>query len=199
MGSGDNVPEAIRQMGLSVELLNENDLTIGDLSRFDVIVVGIRASQVRQDFVSNNQRLLDYVKNGGTLIVQYQRPDYVSLLPFPAQIGTRVVDENAKVTILDANNPIFNFPNKITDEDFKNWVQERNLYSFTTFDARYKPLLEAHDANEAENRGGLVVAEIGKGKYIYTSYAFFRQLPAGISGAYRLFANLLSLPKSKQK
>ncbi len=199
MGSGDNVPEAIRQMGSSVELLNENDLTIGDLSRFDVIVVGIRASQVRQDFVSNNQRLLDYVKNGGTLIVQYQRPDYVSLLPFPAQIGTRVVDENAKVTILDANNPIFNFPNKITDEDFKNWVQERNLYSFTTFDARYKPLLEAHDANEAENRGGLVVAEIGKGKYIYTSYAFFRQLPAGISGAYRLFANLLSLPKSKQK
>jgi len=209
MGSGDEVPEAIRQMGLSVESLNENDLTSGDLSKFDTIVVGIRASQVRQDFVSNNQRLLDYVKNGGTLIVQYQRPDYVrqNLPPFPgsmtdtqkttAGMTARVVDENAKVTILEPQHPIFNFPNKITDKDFADWVQERNLYNFTTFDAKYKPLLEAHDAGEAENKGGLVIAEIGKGKYVYCSYAFFRQLPVGVPGAYRLFANLLSLPKAK--
>jgi LmbE family N-acetylglucosaminyl deacetylase len=195
-GSGDAVPEAIRQMGLSLELLGENDLASGDLSRFDVIVVGIRAFQVRQDLISNNQRILEYARSGGTLIVQYQRPEYESLLPFPAKIGARVAEENARVTILDANNPVFNFPNEITDEDFKNWVQERNLYSFTTFDASYKPLLESHDAGEAENKGGLVVAEIGKGKYIYTSYAFFRQLPAGVPGAYRIFANLLSLPKS---
>ena len=198
-GSGDEVSEAIRQMGLAVESLNETDLTNGDLSRFDVIVVGIRAFQVRQDLISNNQRILDYVKNGGTLIVQYQRPDYETLLPFPAKLGARVADENAKVTILDVQSPIFNFPNKITDADFAGWVQERNLYSLTTFDANYKPLLEAHDAGEAENKGGLVVAEIGKGKYIYTSYAFFRQLPAGVSGAYRLFANLLSLPKSEKR
>ena len=193
MGSGDQIPEAIRQMGLAVELLNETDLTSGDLSRFDVIVVGIRAFQVRADLISNNQRLLDYVKNGGNLIVQYQRPDYETLLPFPAKLGARVADENAPVKILDEANPVFNFPNKITDEDFAGWVQERNLYAFSTFDANYKPLLEAHDANEPENKGGLVMANVGKGKYVYCSYAFFRQLPAGVPGAYRLFANLLAL------
>ncbi|HXH70934.1 MAG TPA: PIG-L family deacetylase [Pyrinomonadaceae bacterium] len=210
MGSGDAVPEAIRQMGLTVDLLNENDLTGGDLSRFDTIVVGIRAFQVRQDLISNNQKILDYVKNGGNLIVQYQRPDYVQqkLNPFPASMtdtrgttaGTtaRVADENAKVTILEPDNTVFNFPNKITGADFSGWVQERNLYNFTTFDPKYTPLLESHDANEAENKGGLVVAEFGKGKYVYCSYAFFRQLPTGVSGAYRLFANLLSLTKSKK-
>jgi len=192
-GSGDEVPEAIRQMGLSVQLLNETDLTSGDLSGFTTIVVGIRAAQVRQDFVANHQRLIDYVQKGGNLIVQYQRPDYETLLPFPAKLGARVADENAKITILDPTNPVFNFPNRITDEDFEGWVQERSLYAFTTFDASYKPLLEAHDANEPENKGGLVIAQIGKGKYIYCSYAFFRQLPAGVPGAYRIFANLLGL------
>lgn len=193
MGSGDEVPEAIRQMGLDVELLDETDLTSGDLSKFQTIVVGIRAFQVRQDLIANNQRVLDYVKNGGNLIVQYQRPEYESLLPFPAKLGSRVTDENAKITILDSSNPIFNFPNKIADKDFEGWVQERNLYAFSTFDTNYKPLLEAHDANETENKGGLVVAQIGKGKYVYCSYAFFRQLPAGVPGAYRIFANLLAL------
>lgn len=198
-GSGDRVFEAIKQMNFDAEILTENDLTNGDLSKFDTIVVGIRASQVRPDFIANHQRLLDYVKNGGTLLVQYQLPVYQSLLPFPAKMDARVTDENAKVTVLDPANPVFNFPNKITDKDFENWVQERNLYAFSTFDANYKPLLESHDENEAENKGGLVVAEIGKGKYIYCSYAFFRQLPAGVPGAYRLFANLLSLPKSGQQ
>lgn len=209
MGSGDDVPDSIRQMNLTVDLLGEKDLASGDLAKYDVIVVGIRAYNVRQDLISNNQRILDYVKNGGTLIVQYQRPDYVAdnLQPFPASqtdtqkttAGTtaRVVDETAKVTILDANSPVFNFPNKITDADFADWVQERNLYNFTTFDAKYTPLLESHDAGEMENKGGMVYAKVGKGNYVYTSYSFFRQLPAGVSGAYRLFANLLSLPKSK--
>ena len=199
MGSGDAVPEAIRQMGLNVELLNENELTSGDLSGFDVIVVGIRAYNVRQDLISNNKRVLDYVQNGGTLIVQYQRPDYVenNLEPFPAKMAARVVDENAEITILEPNSPVFNFPNKITEKDFDGWVQERNLYSFTTFDEKYMPLLEAHDAGETENKGGMVYAEIGKGKYVYTSYAFFRQLSVGVPGAYRLFANLLSLKGEK--
>ena len=209
MGSGDEVPEAIRQMGLPVESLNENDLTNGDLSKYDTIVVGVRAFQVRQDLVSNNPRILDFVKNGGTLVVQYQRPDYVkqNLAPFTASMedkqkttaGTtsRVVDENAKVTILQPAHPVFNLPNEINEADFNGWLQERNLYNFVSFDERYTPLLESHDAGEQENKGGMLIAKVGKGNYIYTSYSFFRQLPAGNPGAYRLFANLLSLPKAK--
>ncbi len=199
MGSGEEVPEAIRQMGFDLTMLGEKDLAGDDLSRFGTIVVGIRASETRADLIANNQRLLDYVKNGGTLLVQYQRPEYAQrkLTPFPTQMGSRVVDENAKITMLDPAHPVFNFPNKIVDADFAGWVQERNLYNFTNFDPAYKSLLEAHDAGEAEDKGGLVIAEIGKGKYIYCSYAFFRQLPAGVPGAYRLFANLLSLSGKK--
>ncbi|MDQ6788738.1 MAG: hypothetical protein M3033_18195, partial [Acidobacteriota bacterium] len=210
MGSGDEVPEAIRQMGYKVEMLDEQALTTGNLARFDTIVVGIRASQVRPDFVANNGRLLDYVKNGGTLIVQYQRPDYVqqNLEPYPAKMdaqvngeqrisNVRVTDENAPVKILVPAHPVFNFPNKITDADFQGWVQERDLYNFTDIDSKYVPLLESHDAGDPENRGGLVYAKIGKGNYVYNSYSFFRQLPSGVPGAYRIFANLLSLPKAK--
>jgi len=199
-GTGDEIPAAMRQMGLNVTLLEENQLAAGDLFKFDVIVVGIRASEVRADFVSNNQRLLDWVKNGGTLIVQYQRPVYAqqNLTPFPAQMGPRVADENAKVTILQPNHPILNFPNKITEMDFVGWVQERNLYNFSTFDEKYISLLESHDPGEPENKGGLVIADVGRGKYIYCSYSLFRQLPAGVPGAYRLFANMLSLPKERK-
>ncbi len=200
MGSGDEVPEAIRQMGLPVTMLSEDGLSIGDLSRYDTIVVGVRASQVRPDFVANNVRLTDYVRGGGTLIVQYQRPDYVEkgLAPFPAKIGERVTDEDAIVTILQPQHPAFNFPNKITPEDWENWVQERTLYNMTALDPKYIPLLESHDPHEPAQNGGEVYAEIGRGKYVYTSYAWFRQLPEGVPGAYRLFANLLSLAKAPQ-
>jgi len=198
-GSGDRVPEAIKQMGLSVDLLDEKQIATGNLAGYDVIVVGIRASEVRADFVASNQRLLEYAKNGGTLIVQYQRPVYASLAPYPVQMGSaRVAEENADVKILQPEHSIFNFPNKITEVDFMGWVQERNLYNFTTMDAKYTGLIESHDSGEAENKGGLVVANIGKGRYVYCSYSFFRQLPAGVSGAYRLFANLISLPKAKK-
>ncbi|MBA3785237.1 MAG: hypothetical protein H0X15_06820, partial [Acidobacteria bacterium] len=212
MGSGDKVPEAIQRMSLTVTMLEGKDLSTGDLSKFDTIVVGVRASQTRPDFVANNSRLLDFVKNGGTLIVQYQQQEYVNqkLPPFPAKMdmvinGTqrisnvRVVDENAPVKILQPTNPVFNFPNKITSTDFANWVQERNLYNFSEFDAKYTPLLESHDEGEPENGGGMVYAEIGRGKYVYSSYSWFRQLPRGVPGAYRIFANMLSLPKSKVK
>ena len=198
MGSGDTVPEAIKRLGLDVTMLGEDDLASGDLSRFETIVIGVRASEVRPDFIANNVRLLDFVKNGGTLIVQFQHADILPLLPYPAQMAARVTDENAKITILQPQHPAFNFPNKITDEDFAGWVQERNLYSFTTFDEKYAPLLESHDAGEAENKGGLVYAEIGKGKYVYNSYSFVRQLPGGVPGAYRLWANLLSLGIAKK-
>jgi LmbE family N-acetylglucosaminyl deacetylase len=201
MGSGDRVPDAIRRMGLEVVMLDEKQLSTGDLSRFDTIVVGIRASQVRPDFVANNNRLLEFVRNGGTLIVQYQRPDYVerNLAPLPAKIGPRVTDEAAKVNILAPNHPLFNYPNKITSADWDNWVQERTLYNFTEFDPRYTPLLESHDPNEQSQNGGQVLLKLGRGEYIYTSYAWFRQLPAGVPGAYRLFANLLSLPRTRSQ
>ncbi len=212
MGSGDTVAEAIKRMGLNVTMLSENDLATGDLSKFDTIVVGIRASQVREDFVANNGRVLDFVKNGGTLIVQYQRNDYTqrNLPPYPAQMesvvnGTqrisnvRVVDENAPVNVLVPNHPVFNFPNKINSDDWKNWVQERDLYCFSEFDAKYIPLLESHDEGEPESSGGMVYADYGKGKYLYTAYSWFRQLPTGNPGAYRIFANMLSLPKAPKK
>lgn len=197
MGSGDRVPEAIRQMGLNVAMIDAKTLASGDLSGFDVIVVGIRAYQVRADLAANNKRLLDFVNSGGNLIVQYQLAGYAqqNLTPFPTQQGPRVADENAKITILAPENPVLSTPNRITDKDFEGWVQERNLYNFTNMDAKYTGLLEAHDPNEPENSGGLVVAAIGRGKFIYCSYSLFRQLPAGVPGAYRLLANMLSLPR----
>jgi hypothetical protein len=198
-GSGDRVSEAIQQLGINVEEIDDRALASGDLSKFDTIIVGIRAYQVRPDLVSNNQRLLKFAENGGTLIVQYQLPNTYAqqnLVPYPTQMGPRVVDENAPVKILQPKHSVFNFPNKISDEDFKGWVQERNLYNFSSMDPKYAGLLESHDAGEPENAGGLVVADIGKGKYIYCSYSLFRQLPAGVPGAYRLLANLVSLPKT---
>ena len=200
-GSGDRIPQAIAQMGLSVETIDERTLASGDLSKYDVIVVGIRAYQVRNDIVAHNRRLLDFANAGGTLIVQYQLPPYTqqNLAPFPAQQGPRVSDELAPVSVLAPDHPIFNVPNKITEKDFEGWVQERNLYNFSTMDAKYTGLLEAHDTGEAENKGGLVVADVGKGKYIYCSYSLFRQLPAGVPGAYRLLANMLNLSKGGGK
>lgn len=203
MGSGDKVPDAIRRMGVVVTMLDEKMLSTGDLSQFDTIVVGIRASQVRPDYVSNNGRLTEFMKQGGTLIVQYQQQEYIrnNLPPYPAKMdgNFRVTDENAAVKILQPAHPIFNVPNKIGESDWKNWVQERNLYSFTDFDqTKYTPLLESHDEGEPERTGGMVYADVGKGKYIYTAYSWFRQLPAGNPGAYRIFANMLSLGSRAQ-
>jgi hypothetical protein len=193
-------------MGMQVTLLSEDDLASGELQKYDTIVVGIRASETRPDLVSNNARVLEYARGGGTVIFQYQRGNWTGLAPYSVNVqdkqGTaagsiaRVVDENAPVTILDPAHPVFNFPNKITSKDFEGWVQERNAYNLVTFDPQYTPLLESHDADEQANNGGLVIAKVGKGNWVYCSYSFFRQLPAGVPGAYRLFANLLSLPKT---
>jgi LmbE family N-acetylglucosaminyl deacetylase len=200
MGSGDQVPDALRRMGIDVTLIDREMLSSGDLSRFDTIVVGVRASEARPDFVANNGRLRDYMERGGTLIVQYQQTDYVNrgLPPYPVKVegNPRVTDETATVKILAPRHPVFSFPNTITDADFQGWVQERNLYSFGTFDGRYTPLLEASDPGEKPQNGGEVYADVGKGRYVYTSYAWFRQLPAGVPGAYRMFANLVSLSKA---
>lgn len=201
-GSGDLVTDAIRRIGLEPVTLDEETLSTADLNaRFDCIVVGVRASETRPDFAAAHARLLDFVRAGGTLIVQYQQRDYVArnLTPFPSQMAARVTDERAPVRILQPAHPRFNFPNRITEEDWHGWVQERSLYSFTVFDSRYTPLVESHDAGEAEGRGIELYAEIGRGRYVYTSFAWFRQLPAGVPGAYRLFANLLSLPHARRQ
>lgn len=198
MGTGDEVPDALRRMGVDVRMIDGDTLATGDLSTFDTIVIGIRASQARPDFVANHGRLLQYVERGGTMIVQYQQNDYVqrNLPPYPAQMASRVTDENAPVEILAPSHPVFNFPNRITSADFAGWVQDRNLYAFTTFDTRYLPLLATADRGEQPQRGGQVYAEVGQGRFIYTSYAWFRQLPAGVPGAYRQFANLISLSRA---
>jgi LmbE family N-acetylglucosaminyl deacetylase len=200
MGSGDLVPDALRRMGVDVTLMDDDMLATGDLSKFDTIMVGVRASESRPEFVANHGRLLQYVERGGTLVVQYQQTDYVSrnLPPYPVQSpgNSRVTDETARVTILAPDHPLFTFPNRIGPADFDGWVQERNLYAFGSFDSRYTPLLESADPAEAAQRGGEVYAEVGKGRYVYTAYSWFRQLPAGVPGAYRQVANLVSLSKA---
>ena len=201
MGSGDQVPDALRRMGVDVTMIGPDALATSDLSQFDTIVVGIRASETRPDFVANNSRLLQYVERGGTLIVQYQQGDYVNRKMQPyvaaAESNSRVTDETAPVRILAPGHPVFTFPNRITTDDFSGWVQERNLYAWNSFDAqRYTPLLESADPGEPAQRSGELYAEVGKGRYVYTAYSWFRQLPAGVPGAYRQFANLISLSKA---
>ena len=200
----DPIPEALRQLGVQVELLDPVALAFGDLRRFDVIAIGIRAYELREDLGRANPRLLDYAAAGGTLIVQYQREYVWSVLkpaPYPAsmsQPAARITDEDSPVRFLTSDHPVLSFPNKITQEDFKGWVQERGLYFWSAFDAHYQPVLGLRDPGEEEVTGGLVYARTGKGVYIYTGLAFFRQLPEGVAGAYRLFINLLSQSKAKR-
>lgn len=197
-GAGDRVAESLRQLGLNVTNILPAELANGDLSKYQTIVLGIRAYAAREDVRAYNSRLLEYVQNGGTLIVQYNTYEILDSQfgPYPFTIKRphdRVTKEEAPVRILDSSNRIFNFPNKISDKDFDSWVQERGLYYLGTWDPNYKPLLESHDPGEDPKEGGLVTAKYGKGTYVYAGYGFFRQLPAGVRGAYRLFANLVSL------
>ena len=200
MGSGDQVPDALRRMGVDVTLIDDETLATGDLARFGTIVVGIRASEARAAFVANTGRLRQYMERGGTMIVQYQQTEYAAknLTPYPAMPPaqnnqTRVVDETAPVRILQPMHPVFTFPNRIAASDFDGWVQERFLWGFASFDPRYTPLLDSVDPGDMSQPGSQVYAEVGMGRYVYTGYAWFRQLPAGVPGAYRLFANLVSL------
>jgi SAM-dependent methyltransferase len=199
MGAGDLVPEALTQLGLPVKLLEAEDLAGGLLEQFDCIIAGVRAYEVRDDLVAHNARLLDYVRNGGVFIVQYHRQgpwNKGQYAPYRAKIKSdddRVTDENAPVKILDPSHAVFQYPNKITEGDFEDWVQERGLYFFQERDSRYKPLVSCHDPGQPPLDGGLLVADYGRGKYVLTSYAWFRQLPQGVPGAIRLFINLISL------
>ena len=198
MGAGDDIPEVLRELGLKVTLLSPDDLAHGDLSRFGTIVLGIRAYDTQEDLKKDNRRLLDYVQNGGTLLVQYNTSpaDFNAghYTPYPAELSReRVTVEQSPVTILDPQSPVFHYPNQITERDFDGWVQERGLYFMDQWDSHYTPLLASNDPGEQPQKGGLLLAQYGKGYYIYTGYAFFRQLPFGVPGAIRLYVNLLSV------
>ena len=203
-GAADRVPEALLAVGVPIELIGPDSLARGDLSQFDAIVIGSRAYETDPALVANNGRLLDYARNGGLVIVQYQQYPFVDggFAPYPLTIARphdRVTDENAAVTALDPAHPVFHYPNPIGPEDWRGWVQERGLYFAHTWDTTYVPVLETHDPGPpnppAELKGGLLIAPLQRGMYVYTGLSFFRQLPAGVPGAYRLFINLLGLKR----
>jgi LmbE family N-acetylglucosaminyl deacetylase len=222
-GAADRVPEALLDVGVPVVVLDRSVLERGNLDRYDAIVVGPRAYETDSALVENNGRLLAYARRGGLVIVQYQQHQFFNqrFAPYPMTVGgqplrlddsaparpgsasppraappvshDRVTDENAPVTLLVAEHPSVREPNRITAKDWKGWVQERGLYFARTWDRRYRPILETHDPGEAPLKGGLLIASVGKGTYVYTGLSLFRQLPAGVPGAFRLFANLLAL------
>jgi LmbE family N-acetylglucosaminyl deacetylase len=204
-GAADQVPEALSSVGVPVVLLSPEMLGRGDLSRFDAIVVGPRAYETDSSLVANNRRLLAYVRAGGLLIVQYQQHRFFTgqFAPYSMTVGgpqvshDRVTDEKAPVHILARTHRVTRLPNKLTSADWTGWTQERGLYFARTWDRRYQPVLETHDPGESPQRGGLLIAPVGRGTYVYTGFSFFRQLPAGVPGAFRLFANLLSLPHGR--
>ncbi len=198
MGSGDAGPEAIRQLGLEVELIEPGDWEAERLDRFDTIVLGVRAYEVREDLIAANAELLDWVERGGTAVVQYNRYEFNrgAYAPYPITIGRpapRVTREDAPVTLLDEAAPLLVEPNHLGPGDFEGWVQERGLYFPSEWDPRYQALLEMADPGEPPQRGSLLAAPVGRGLYIHTSLSFFRQLRAGVPGAFRLWANLISL------
>ncbi|HYH83001.1 MAG TPA: PIG-L family deacetylase [Longimicrobium sp.] len=197
-GAGEAGPDILRQIGITPSVLTADSLAGADLSKYDVIVTGIRAYEVRRDLGATNPRLLEYVRQGGTLVVQYNKYELVEgrFTPFPITMASphgRVSDETAPVRILDPQSPVFTTPNRITAADWEGWVQERGLYFAHTWDSAYMPLLEMNDPGEGPMRGSMLIAKYGQGTYVYTGVAFFRQLPEGVPGAWRLFANLLAL------
>jgi hypothetical protein len=207
-GAGDEVPQALRQMGCEVTFLDSGFLARGDLSGFDAIVAGVRAYNVRPDLRANQPRLLEYVKQGGTYIVQYNtlgfgdsaREDAAAAAqigPYPFEIShDRVTDEHAPVRFPNPQNLLLHSPNQITEKDFEGWIQERGLYFASKWDPHYQSLFESHDDAEPPRAGGMLFARYGKGAYFYTGYSWFRELPAGVPGAFRIFANLLSAGKT---
>ena len=209
-GAGDDIPAAMQRLGVKIETLSPEDLASGDLSRFSAIVTGIRAYNVNEDLQSNNRRLLDYVSSGGVMIVQYVRPTAIPsgptpgspfrFGPYPMSVTSsdRITVEDSPVRILTAGHRIFNWPNRITEADFEGWVQERGLYFMNSWDERYTPLLSGSDPGEDPLNGGMLLTHYGEGYYIYSAYSWFRQLPAGVPGAFRIFANMISLGQEQK-
>ena len=203
VGAGDKVPESLKQIGYNVQTIDVSSIQEGSLSKYDGIVLGIRAYNVVEELKFKQAFLLDYVKNGGNLIIQYNtagrwRSQFKNIAPYPITISRdRVTNENAEVEIIAKNHSLINFPNSITEKDFDGWVQERGLYFPNQWSKEFTPILSMNDKNETPKTGSLIIAPYGKGNYIYTGLSFFRELPAGVSGAYKLFANMLSIGKDK--
>lgn len=199
-GAGDDVARSMHDLGINVDFLTAEDIATGDLSSYDAIVLGIRAYAARPELKTYNNRLLDYTKNGGTVIVQYQTGEYDhNYAPYPLSLSSdpeKVVEETGEVSILSPDDPLLSWPNKITLADFQNWVEERGHDFIRTWDAHYIAPTEMHDAGQDPQKGGLLYAAYGKGTYIYMSYAFFRQMPEGVPGAFRIMANLVSAGKN---
>lgn len=198
-GAGDTVAENLQQIGYEVSYINVDEINAENLAKYDAIVTGVRAYNVVKDLQYKQKFLLEYVKNGGNLIVQYNTSRNVNIEPpYPIQLSRdRVTDENAEVIIIDENQELLNYPNKITEQDFEGWVQERGLYFPKIWDENYTVLFSMNDKGELPKMGSLLIAKYGKGNYIYTGLSFFRELPAGVSGAYKLFANMLSVGKKE--
>jgi LmbE family N-acetylglucosaminyl deacetylase len=208
MGAGDEVPDALRQIGCDVTLLGPADLAAGDLDRFDAIVTGVRAYNTRPDLRANQHRLLEFVSRGGTMVVQYNvleggfgggNPRLLEKIgPYPIKISReRITVEESPVEVLKAEHPLLTAPNRITSQDWAGWVQERGLYFATEWDPKYEAVISSHDPGEKPLAGGMLFTRVGKGVYVFTAYSWFRQLPAGVPGAYRIFANLLSAGRAQ--
>jgi LmbE family N-acetylglucosaminyl deacetylase len=200
MGTGDSVPQSLENLGVKVTFLGPQDLAQGNLQQFGVIVLGVRAYSARPDLAANNERLLDYVKQGGVVVVQYNSVEYNhDYGPYPYNLpgdAEKVVDETSRVGFADPHDPLLDWPNRITEKDFTGWVEERGHDFLKSWDSHYHAPLDMHDAGQDPQRGGLVYARYGRGVYVYVALALYRQLPDGVPGAYRLFANLLSLPRN---
>jgi hypothetical protein len=201
MGAGDDIPSSLEQMGYQVTILEDKDITTGNLAAFDAVVMGVRAYNTIDRLKFQQDKLMEYVKNGGTMLVQYNtshrlKVPAAELGPYPLKLSRdRVSVEEAEVRFLKPDHEVLNWPNKITQKDFEGWVQERGLYFPNEWDDQYEAILSANDPGEPARDGGLLVAKYGKGYYIYSGYSWFRELPAGVPGAYRIFANLVSIGK----
>ena len=201
-GAGDKVPAALQQMGFEVVLLKEKDLTVSYLKTFDAVIAGVRAYDVHPWLKTRHEALMDYIKDGGNLIVQYNRDKIDEMTtdigPYAFAVSNkRVTDEHAQVSFLQPAHPVLNYPNKITDQDFEGWVQERGIYFAGQTDPAYESVFSMSDPGEKEQKGSLVIARYGKGIFVYTGLVFFRELPAGVPGAYRLMANIIALNQKK--
>ena len=202
-GAGDKVPETLKQMGYDVDFLGEKDLTAANLQKYDVVLTGVRAYNTNEYWENAYPEIMKYIENGGNYVVQYNTASFLgpmksSMSPYPLQVTrNRITKEEAKPIFLQPNHALFNSPNKISETDFQDWIQERSIYTAETNDPHFEFPLGFSDPGEAENKGNIAVTKYGKGQFIYTGLVFFRELPAGVPGAWRLFANLLANPNSK--